>query len=68
MTTPAHQPGQPAARPLTLADLTAAYGGQWQIQTAEFCYIAIRRPTPTSQEILTARTPEQLAAKIDAEP
>jgi hypothetical protein len=61
-------PRQPAARPLTLADFTAAYGGQWQIQTAEFCYIAIRRPTPTAQEILTAPTPEQLAAKIDAEP
>jgi hypothetical protein len=67
MTTPAHQPGQPAARPLTLADLIAVYGGQWQIQTAEFCYIAVRRPTPTAQEILTAPTPEQLAAKIDAE-
>jgi hypothetical protein len=54
--------------PLTVADLTARYAGQWHIYADRFSYSAMRRPTPTAREILTADTPERLAAKIDAEP
>ncbi|MGH3275147.1 MAG: hypothetical protein ACRDNZ_12600 [Streptosporangiaceae bacterium] len=61
-------PHDPAPRSLTPEDLTTRYAGQWQIYADRFCYAAVRRPTPTAREILTAPTLEQLAAKIDAEP
>lgn len=58
----------PPSAPLTAADLAARYSGQWKIYADQFSYCAVRRPTPTAREILTAGTPERLAAKIDAEP
>lgn len=61
-------PSQPAAsQPVTLDEVIARYAGPWQIITDRFSYCAVRRPTPTAREILTAETPGQLAAKIDAE-
>lgn len=65
---PATTPLLPPGAPLTVADLAARYAGQWQIYTDRFSYSAVRRPTPTAREILTAETPGRLAAKIDAEP
>jgi hypothetical protein len=53
--------------PLTIADVMAEFGVTWQIHAAEFCYVAVRRPTATSQEIVTSETLDQLAAKLRAE-
>jgi hypothetical protein len=52
---------------MTLADVLERYGQHWQIEAAEFCYVAVRRPTPTRQEIVTGRNPAQLALKLAAE-
>ena len=52
---------------VTLADVLERYGGLWQIEAAEFCYVAVRRPTPTRQEVVTGRNPAQLAMKLAAE-
>lgn len=52
---------------VTLADVLERYGEHWQIEAAEFCYVAVRRPTPTRQEIVTGRNPAQLAMKLAAE-
>jgi hypothetical protein len=52
---------------MTLSDVLERYGQQWQIEAAEFCYVAVRRPTPTRQEIVTGRNPAQLALKLAAE-
>jgi hypothetical protein len=56
----------PASAP-TLPDVLSEYGERWQIEAAEFCYVAVRRPTPTRQEIVTGRDPGELAAKLAAE-
>lgn len=60
-------PGLPPVHVPTLADVISEYGGRWQIEAAEFCYVAVRRPTPTVQEVVTGRDPAQLAAKLAAE-
>lgn len=52
---------------MTLSDVLERYGQQWQIEAGEFCYVAVRRPTPTRQEIVTGRNPAQLALKLAAE-
>jgi hypothetical protein len=39
---------------MTLTDVLERYGQHWQIEAAEFCYVAVRRPTPTRQEIVPA--------------
>ncbi len=35
---------------VTLTDVLERYGQHWHIEAAEFCYVAVRRPTPTRQE------------------
>jgi hypothetical protein len=60
-------PGLPPVFVPSLADVINKYGERWQIEAAEFCYVAVRRPTPTIQEIVTGRDPAQLAAKLAAE-
>jgi hypothetical protein len=51
----------------SLADVRAEFEPQgWQVDPAQFCYLAFRRPTPTSEEVLTAPTLDQLAAKLRA--
>ena len=52
---------------MTLADVLERYGQHWQIEAAEFCYVAVRHPTPSRQEIVTGRNPAQLALKLAAE-
>jgi hypothetical protein len=51
---------------VTLTDVLERYGQHWHIEAAEFCYVAVRRPTPTRQEIVTGRNPAQLALKLAA--
>jgi hypothetical protein len=51
----------------TLADVLSQYGDHWQIAPAEFCFVAVRRPTPNTQEIVTGRDPAELARKLAAE-
>jgi hypothetical protein len=60
-------PGLPPVFAPSLADVIKKYGERWQIEAAEFCYVAVRRPTPTVQEVVTGRDPAQLAAKLAAE-
>jgi hypothetical protein len=43
------------------------YSGRWQIEAGEFCYIAVRRPTPTRQEIVTGRDLGELTRKLATE-
>jgi hypothetical protein len=50
-----------------LADALAEFGGEYQIEAAEFCYVAVRRPTATRQEVITGRTPRELLAKLRSE-
>jgi hypothetical protein len=50
-----------------LADALEEFGASHQIEAAEFCYVAVRRPTATRQEVTTGRTPEELLAKLRAE-
>jgi hypothetical protein len=53
--------------PPSLADVRAEFGPHgWQVDPAQFCYLAFRRPTPTSEEVLTAPTLDQLATKLRA--
>lgn len=52
---------------VTIGDVLARYGDEWQIETSDFCLIAVRRPTPTAQEIVTGRDAGELAAKLAAE-
>lgn len=47
-----------------MTDLLAEFGQTHQIETTPDCIVAVRRPTPTAQEITTARTPEELLAKL----
>lgn len=52
---------------VTIGDVLARYGDEWDIETADFCLIAVRRPTPTAQEIVTGRDASELATKLAAE-
>jgi hypothetical protein len=52
---------------ITLTDVLERYGQCWRIEVAEFCYVAVRRPTPTRQEIVIGRNPAELAVKLAAE-
>ena len=56
-----------AAAPLTAADVRDEFGPDWQLREGYFCWSAIRRPTPTAREIVTAQTLEMLVAKLRAE-
>ena len=52
---------------LTIGDVLAQYGDEWQIEKGDFCLIAVRRPTPITQEIVTGRDARELATKLAAE-
>jgi hypothetical protein len=53
--------------PLTLAAALEEFGATWQVHEAQFCYVAVRRPTATSQEIMVGQTLDQLVEKLRAE-
>jgi hypothetical protein len=58
----------PAAVPLTAADVRAEFGPDgWQVQQGRFCWTAVRRPTPTAVEVITGPDLDHLAAKLRAE-
>ncbi len=51
-----------------MAEILARYGATWQIEVAEpASFIAVRRPTPTAQEILVAHSLTELDRKLAAE-
>jgi hypothetical protein len=52
---------------VTIGDVLARYGDEWQIETNDLGLIAVRRPTPTAQEIVTGRDASELATKLAAE-
>lgn len=52
---------------VTIGDVLAQYGDEWQVEQSDFCLIAVRRPTPTAQEIVTGRDARELASKLAAE-
>jgi len=55
-------------RPLALEDVRREFAaGGWTVSPERFCFLAWRRPTPSSEEVLTGQTLEQLAGKIRAE-
>jgi hypothetical protein len=52
----------------TLAEIIARYGPTWEIAVTEPAILmAIRRPTPTAQEILVAHSLAELDRKLAAE-
>ena len=51
-----------------MTEILARYGATWQIEMAEpASFVAIRRPTPTCQEILVAHSVAELERKLAAE-
>ena len=70
-------PGTPRSTPvladgqepqtLSIAAALAEFGSSHQIEQAGHCIVAIRRPTPSAQEITTGRTVTELLAKLRAE-
>ena len=57
-----------AALAPTMAEILEKYGAVWQIEIAEpASFIAIRRPTPTAQDILVAHSLAELDRKLAAE-
>lgn len=51
-----------------MAELQNAYGFAWEIEIAEpASFIAIRRPTPTAQDIVVGHSLTELEAKLAAE-
>jgi hypothetical protein len=64
--TPRPTPGIPPGP--TLAQIIARYGTTWEIAVAEpASLIAIRRPTPTAQEVVVAHSLAELDRKLAAE-
>jgi hypothetical protein len=62
------RPVPPLPNNPSMAELLTKYGDRWQIEIAEpASFIAIRRPTPTAQEILTGHSLYELARKLEAE-
>jgi hypothetical protein len=53
--------------PLTIGTVLEEFGQVWQVHAAEFAYVAVRRPTATSQEIVVGQTLDQLVEKLRAE-
>jgi hypothetical protein len=52
----------------TLAEIVARYGPTWEIAVTEPAILmAIRRPTPTAQEIIVAHSLTELDRKLAAE-
>ncbi len=55
------------AQDVTLADALEEFGATHQLHVEEFCIVAVRRPTPQSQEVTTGRTIAELLAKLRTE-
>jgi hypothetical protein len=55
------------AQDITLAGALEEFGATHQLHVDEFCIVAVRRPTPQSQEVTTGRTIVELLAKLRAE-
>jgi hypothetical protein len=52
----------------TMAEILEKYGATWQIEIAEpASFIAVRRPTPTAQDVLVAHSLAELDRKLAAE-
>jgi len=61
-------PNSRAAPGPALTELRDRFGAEWQIEIAEpASFIAIRRPTPTAQDILVAHSLAELERKLIAE-
>ncbi len=52
-----------------LTEILERFGGQWQItrSTSPAAWVAIRRPSPTAQEVVVAHDLHQLTTKLEAE-
>ena len=55
------------AQDVTLADALEEFGATHQLHVNEFCIVAVRRPTPQSQEVTTGRTVAELLTKLRTE-
>ena len=55
------------AQDITLADALEEFGATHQLHVDEFCIVAVRRPTPQSQEVATGRTVAELLTKLRTE-
>jgi hypothetical protein len=52
----------------TMAEILEKYGAAWQIDIADpASFIAVRRPTPTSQDVLVGHSLAELERKLAAE-
>jgi hypothetical protein len=52
----------------TMAEILEKYGATWQIEIAKpASFIAVRRPTPTAQDIVIAHSLAELDRKLAAE-
>lgn len=57
-----------AALEPTMAEILEKYGGAWQIEIAEpASFIAVRRPTPTAQDVLVGHSLAELDRKLATE-
>jgi hypothetical protein len=64
--TPRRPPGIPPGP--SVAQIIARYGTTWEIAVAEpASLIAVRRPTPTAQEVVVAHSLAELDRKLAAE-
>jgi hypothetical protein len=53
---------------MTLEDIRDEFSPfGWVVYPARFCFLAFRRPTLSSEEVLTGHTLERLAGKLRAE-
>jgi hypothetical protein len=60
--------GVPSTRaPVTVADVTAEFGPEWQLAQGHFCWTATKRPTETAVEIIVGQNLDHLAEKLRAE-
>jgi hypothetical protein len=51
-----------------MAEILEEYGATWQIEIAEpASFIAVRRPTPTAQDVLVGHSLAELDRKLAAE-
>ena len=51
-----------------MAEILEKYGAAWQIEIAELAsFIAVRRPTPTAQDVLVGHSLAELDRKLAAE-
>jgi hypothetical protein len=68
VSTPGGELEEAQRRIALLRELLATYGGEFQItQDGETgVWTAVRRPTPTAQEVIVAHTVDELASKLAA--